>query len=140
MNESLDLHSLYLASSLDWVLLGHGSFLLQSNSYLLCGSANTSTMQSHCPCCVALWLMLARPPLGLSYTFLLLSSCSPVLLLDLFSYYFGASLAYFILLGILGPLHSFGHPQPIPILHSHRLLINSLGFRSEEHTSELQSP
>ena len=41
---------------------------------------------------------------------------------------FRASLTHFILLGILGPFHFFGHPRPIPILHSHELLLIILGF------------
>ena len=41
-----------------------------------------------------------------------------------------ASLAHFIPLGILNPLHSFGHPKPIPFLHSHELLLNISGFPS----------
>ena len=41
---------------------------------------------------------------------------------------FGASLAHFILLGILSPFHFLEHPRPIPILHSHGLLLNLLGF------------
>ena len=39
-----------------------------------------------------------------------------------------ASLAYFILLVILSPFHLLRHPQPIPILHSHGLLLSILGF------------
>ena len=42
-----------------------------------------------------------------------------------------ASLAHFILLGILGPFHLLGHPQLIPILHSHRLLLSLLGFPAQ---------
>ena len=41
---------------------------------------------------------------------------------------FRAFLTHFILLGILGPFHFFGHPRPIPILHSHELLLIILGF------------
>ena len=41
---------------------------------------------------------------------------------------FWASSAHFIPLGILDPLNSFGHPRPIPFLHSHRLLLNLSGF------------
>ena len=91
VDELLGLRSLYLTFSLSWVLLGHRLFLLQSSPCLLCGLADTS----------------ATPPHSL-----LLSSCSPVLLLGLFSYYFGlpwpilflwASSACFIILGILNP-------------------------------------
>ena len=39
-------------------------------------------------------------------------------------------LAYLILLGILDPFHLLGHPRFIPILHSHRFLLNLLGFPS----------
>ena len=66
--------------------------------------------------------------MGLPYTFLLVSSCGSVLLLCLFSYYSEASLAYFIPLGILNLLNSFGHHWRIPILHSHGLLLNLSGF------------
>ena len=41
---------------------------------------------------------------------------------------FWASLAHFILLGILNPFHFLGHPRPIPILHSHELFLSLLGF------------
>ena len=41
---------------------------------------------------------------------------------------FRASLAHFILLGILDPFHFLGHPRPIPILHSHGLFLSLLGF------------
>ena len=41
---------------------------------------------------------------------------------------FWASLAHFILLGILDPFHFLGHPRPIPILHSHGLFLSLLGF------------
>ena len=41
---------------------------------------------------------------------------------------FRASLAHFILLSILDPFHLLGHPRPIPILHSHGLLLSLLGF------------
>ena len=40
-----------------------------------------------------------------------------------------ASLAHFILLGILD--HLLGHPQLIPILHSHGLLLSLLGFPTQ---------
>ena len=39
-----------------------------------------------------------------------------------------ASSAHFIPLGILGPLYSFGHPWPIPFLHSHGFFLHLLGF------------
>ena len=113
VDELLGLRSLYLAFSLGWVLLGHRSFLLQSSLCLLCGLADTSTMPSHCLCHVAFWFMLTGPPLGLSRTFPFTQwSCSPVLLLGLFSYFLGlswpilfllASLAHLIPLAILGP-------------------------------------
>ena len=41
---------------------------------------------------------------------------------------FEASMAHFIPLDILCPLHSLGHPRPIPILHSHGFLLSLLGF------------
>ena len=41
-----------------------------------------------------------------------------------------ASLAHFIPLGILDPLYSFGHPWPIPFLHSHGLFLHLLGVPS----------
>ena len=39
-----------------------------------------------------------------------------------------ASSTHFIPLGILGLLHSFGHPWFIPFLNSHGLLLKFLGF------------
>ena len=39
-----------------------------------------------------------------------------------------ASLAHFISLGILNPLHSFGLPWPIPFLHSYGLFAKSFGL------------
>ena len=118
MDESLGLHSLYLASSLGWVLLGHGPFLLQSNPCRLCGSADPSAISPHCFRHVIILLVLARPLLGLPYTFLLLNSCRPVLPLGLFSR----------CLGFLRPFYSFGHLRPILILHSHGFLLSLLGF------------
>ena len=111
VDESLDFHSLYIASSLGWVLLGHGHFLLQSNPYLLCGLADTFAMSLHCFCHVIIWLVLAGPFLGLLYTFLLLGSSSPVLSLGL--YCFGLSWLISSIWGFLGPFYSFRHPQPI---------------------------
>ena len=74
--------------------------------------------------------MLVGPPLGLPYTFsftqFILPSASAGLILILS----WASLGHFIPLGILDPLHSLGHPQPIPFLHSHELLLNISGFPS----------
>ena len=75
LDESLDFHSLYLASSLGWVLLGHGPFLLQSNPYPLCVSVDTIAMSPRCFCHVIIWLVLASSLLGLLYTFLLLAQC-----------------------------------------------------------------
>ena len=104
VDESLGLRSLYPASSVGWVLLWHGPFLL-------CELADNPAILPHCLCHVASWLMLPGPPLDLPCTFLLLSSCSPVLLLGLFSYNFGlpwpvlflwAFSARFIPLGIFG--------------------------------------
>ena len=37
-------------------------------------------------------------------------------------------MAHFISPGILGPLHSFKRPWPIPLLHSHRLLLSLSSF------------
>ena len=59
------------------------------------------------------------------------SSLSPrylAFLLGHFSYHLRHSLAHFISLGILGLLHSFGHPWPVLFLHSHRFLLNFLSF------------
>ena len=108
LDESLDFHSLYIASSLGWVLLGHGHFLLQSNPYLLCGLADTFAMSLHCFCHVIIWLVLAGPFLGLLYTFLLFSSSSSVLSLGL--YCFGLSWPISSIWGFLGPFYSFRHP------------------------------
>ena len=127
VDESLGFHSLYLASSLGWVLLGHGPFLLQSNPYPLCGSADTfAAMSPRYFCHVFIWLVLAGPLLGLLYIFLLLNSSSPVLSLGLYSHCFGlpwsisslwklpwpilflwASSARFISSGIPDPFQSF---------------------------------
>ena len=41
---------------------------------------------------------------------------------------FWGFLSPFISLGILGPFHFLGNPRPIPILHSHGLLLSLLGF------------
>ena len=57
--------------------------------------------------------MLTRPPLGLLYTFLLLSSSSPVLSLGLYSRCFGLPWPISLLWGFLGPFYSFGHPRPV---------------------------
>ena len=54
-----------------------------------------------------------------------LSSRCPAFLLGQYSYHLKHSLAHFISLGILGLLHSFGHPQPIPFLHSRGLFAKS---------------
>jgi len=35
-----------------------------------------------------------------------------------------------VISGSLGPYHSFGHPWPIPFLHSHKPLLHLLGFLS----------
>ena len=123
MDESLGLHSLYLASSLGWVLLGHKPFLLQSNPCPLCGSDDTSAISPHCFCHVIIWLVLTWPLLGLLYTFLVLNSRRPVLPLGLFS----------CCSSFLGPFYSFGHPQPILILHSHGFLLSLLGFPSPNY-------
>ena len=58
-------------------------------------------------------LVLAGPLLGLLYAFLLLNSSSPALFTRLVLILFWASLAHFILLGILGPFHFLGHHPPI---------------------------
>ena len=55
------------------------------------------------------WLELVGPLLGLLYAFLLLNSSSPV-----------SSLGWYSC--------SFRHPHPIPILHSHVLLLSLLGI------------
>ena len=41
---------------------------------------------------------------------------------------FWGFLSPFISLGILGPFHFLGNPRPIPVLHSHGLLLSLLGF------------
>ena len=115
VDESLGPRSLYPASSLGRVLFRHRSFPFQSNPCLLlllvCKSANSFAMLFHCFC-----LTLVRPPLGLPYTFPLLSSHCPVLPLGLFLYYLGlswpisslwASSACFTFLGILDPFHYY---------------------------------
>ena len=113
VDESLDLHSLYLASFLGYVLLGHWYFLLQSNTYPFCGSANTFAMLPRCFCHVIIWLVLVGPLLGLLYTFLLLSSNSPVLSLGLYSRCFGLPWPISLFWGFLGPFYSFRHPRPV---------------------------
>ena len=100
-------HSLYLTSFLDWVLLDRGPFLLQSISYPLCGSIDTSTMPSCQSYHAIIWLVLAGPLLGMLYAFLLLNSSSPALSLGLFSCCFGLPWPISSLLGSLGPFYSF---------------------------------
>ena len=46
---------------------------------------------------------------------------------------FWASLAHFILLGILGLFHLLGHPRPIPIIYFHGLLLSLLDFSSPNY-------
>ena len=112
-----------------------GSFLLQFDPCLFYGSADTSTMPLHCFYHVVIWVVLTRPPLGLSYTFPLLSSRCPVLVLGLFSYYFGLPWPISSIWSFLGPLHFFGHPWPIPLLHSHGFLLNLSSFPGPITTS-----
>ena len=124
VDETLGFHSFYLAFPLGWVLLRHELFLLQSNPYPFCGLANTFAILTRCFCHVIIWLVIARPLLGLLYTFLLLSSSGPILslacthailgFLDPF-HPFGAFLAHFIPLGIMARLISSGisaHSNP----------------------------
>ena len=75
--------------------------------------------------------MLTGPPLGLSYTFPLLNSHCPVLLLGSFSYYFGLLWPISSIWGFLSPLHFFGHPWLIPLLHSYGLPLNLSGFPTQ---------
>ena len=135
MDELLGLSSLYLAFFVGWVLLGHGPFLLQSNPCLLYGLVDTSAMLPHCLCHVVFWSVLAGPPLGLPHTFPFTQFMQPSTTTGLVLILFWASLACFIHLGILGPLHSFGHPQPILILHSHEFLLNLSSFPDPITTS-----
>ena len=81
-------------------------------------------------------LVLAGPLLGLLYAFLLLNSSSPALFTRLVLVLFWASLAHFILLGILGPFHFLRRPRPISILYSHRFLLSPFGL----HLSKLPYP
>ena len=55
--------------------------------------------------------MLAEPLLGMLYTFVLLSSSSPVLSLGLYSRCFGLLWPISSLWGFLGPFYSFWHPR-----------------------------
>ena len=48
-------------------------------------------------------------------------------------YHLRAPLGHFVLLDILGSFHFFRHPRPIPILHSHGLLLIFLGFPSPSY-------
>ena len=85
------------------------------------------------PChCIAsaMYYLTVRtgPPLGLPCIFPLLSSHCLVFSVGLILISSWASLAHFIPLGILDPLHSFWNPWPIPFLHSHGLLLNLSGF------------
>ena len=64
-------------------------------------------------CHVIIWLVLARPLLGLLYAFLLLNSSSLVLSLSLYSCCLMLPWPISMLLGSLDPFYSFGHPQPI---------------------------
>ena len=85
----------------------------------------------HCPV-ISDMLSFDLCLLGLSWAycifFLLLSSSSPVLLLGLYSCYFGLPWPVSSLWGSLGPFYSFRHPWPVSILHSHGLLLSILGF------------
>ena len=116
VDETLGFHSFYLAFPLGWVLLRHELFLLQSNPYPFCGLANTFAILTRCFCHVIIWLVLARPLLGLLYTFLLLSSSGPILSLGLYSRYFGLPWPISSLWGFLGPFYSFRHHGPFNFL------------------------
>ena len=70
-------------------------------------------MPPHCSYHVIIWLVLAGPPLGLLYAFLLLNSSSPELLLGLYSCCFGLPWPISSPSSSLGPFYSFGHPRPI---------------------------
>ena len=70
-------------------------------------------MLSRCFCHVIIWLVLVGPLLGLLYTFLLLSSSSPVLSLGLYSHCFGLPWPISSLWDFLGPFYSFGHARPV---------------------------
>ena len=117
VDKLLGLRSLYLAFSLGWVLFGHRSFLLQSSPCLLCGLANTFAMSRRYFCHVIIWLMLAVPLLGLLYSFLLLSSNSPVLSLSMYSHCFGLFWRISSLWGFLGPFYSFGQGFLLSLLN-----------------------
>ena len=130
VDESLGFHSLYLASFLGWVLLGHGPFLLQSNPYPFCRLVSTHTMSPHCFYHAIVWFVLVRP-LWAYCTFSFCSvpvaqyyrwACTHAILGFLGPFHcfgaslahsiaLGASLAHFILLGILRPFHFLGHPR-----------------------------
>ena len=86
-------------------------------------------LRCHCIVSTMYYLTVLRgPPLGLPCIFPLLSLRCLVFSVWLILISSWASLAHFIPLGILDPLHSFWNPWPIPFLHSHGLLLNLSGF------------
>ena len=125
---SLGLYPLHFVSFLGWVLLGQGPFLLQFDPcfflFLVYGPTSIPATPLYCFCHVTTWLVLTGPAMYFSFIQFMLPSISTRLIL-MPSW---APLTYIIFLGILDSLHSFGHPWPIPFLHSHGLLLHFLGF------------
>ena len=127
VNESLSLRSLCLTSFLGWALLNCGLFLFNSFFTLFTSLLAFLPCHSVIPAILIIWLMLARPFLGLLYIFLWLILVA--------QYYHRASIH--AVLGFLGPFHPFGHPQPISfpwasLVYSNSsflgLLLSILGF------------
>ena len=127
---TLGFHSLHPIFSLGWVLHRHRPFLLQFGHYffllLVCGPTDISTTPLYCFCHALLSLMglLCIFFFFLSLTqFVLPSTSARSVFIPSW-----ASLAHIISMGIPSPLSSFGHPQPIPLLHSHGFFAEYFGL------------
>ena len=137
VDELLGLRSLYLAFSLGQVLLGMGLSFFNPALVFFVGRLTplpyrpvVSAMLSFKLCLLGLFQAYCTHsfclvPVAQYYYW----SCTDTILGFLSPFHpFVVSLAYFIPLGILGPFHFLEHPQPIPIPHSHGLLLSLLGF------------
>ena len=105
--------------SLGRVLFGYGPSVLQFGPYfsllLVCGSTNVPVTPVRCFCHVTTWLVLAGPAMYFSFIQFTLASAF-------------CWVNPHTMLGFLDLFYSFGHPSPIPFLHSHWLLLRLLGF------------
>ena len=86
-------------------------------------------LRCHCIVSTMYYLTVLRgPPLGLPCIFPLLSSRCSIFSVGLILILSWASLAHFIPLGILDPLHSFWNPWPIPFFTFSWAFAKSFGF------------